>query len=135
MAIRTCSNHFLRGMCRLAGRPKTGWYQIDSRELGVQMTDKACSICSRPFIDDHVIPINGSEEQVEHLRQELASRHLLLGDKKGSKKRKLREKEAALEILSAEVLRDKEAGLEILSTEVPANDSLAVAGGFGSPVV
>ena len=57
------------------------------RANSVQMTEQACGICSRPFNDEFIVPVNGSEERVAELRAKLASQKKELRAKKGTKRK------------------------------------------------
>ena len=74
----------------------------------MQMSEQACSICSRPFNEDCVVPIHGTPHQVEALKARLKARKEAAKAKKG-RKRKL-------------------AALSSLGDSPPAIEAVAAAG-------
>ena len=57
----------------------------------VQMQDMVCGLCGKPFLQEDVVPLIGTAEQVQGLRQQLDRRRAEKASKAGSKgkKRKL----------------------------------------------
>ena len=57
----------------------------------VQMQDMACGLCGKPFSQEDSVPLIGTPEQVQALRQQLDRRRAKKASKEGSraKKRKL----------------------------------------------
>ena len=57
----------------------------------VQMQDMVCGLCGTPFLQDDVVPLIGTAEQVQDLRQQLEQRRAKKASKAASKgkKRKL----------------------------------------------
>lgn len=52
-----------------------------------QMTEQACSICSRPFSEECVVPIHGTPDQIEGLRSRLQARREALKGRMGRKRK------------------------------------------------
>ena len=50
----------------------------------LQMSEEACGLCGRPFNEDFVIPINGSEDQQHELTAKLTLRKTLDKRKRAS---------------------------------------------------
>ena len=57
----------------------------------VQMQDMACGLCGKPFSQEDIVPLIGTAEQVQDLRQQLDRRRAKKASKEGlkGKKRKL----------------------------------------------
>ena len=58
------------------------------------MQDMACGLCGKQFMQEDVVPLNGTAEQVQDLRQQLDCRRASKGGSK-AKKRRLNTADAA----------------------------------------
>ena len=77
----------------------------------LQMTEQICSVCSRPFSDDSIVPINGTPEQVKELQSRIVERQELARQKK-----LLKQRAAAIEGKSGTSLSRKLLVSSVLST-------------------
>ena len=56
--------------------------------LVLQMQDMACGLCGKPFLQEDVVPLIGTAEQIQDLRQQLDRRRAKKASKEGSKSKK-----------------------------------------------
>jgi len=54
----------------------------------LQMLDLGCGLCGKPFLQEDVVPLNGTAEQIQDLRKQLDSRRAKKAPKESSKAKK-----------------------------------------------
>ena len=52
------------------------------------MQDMACGLCGKPFLQEDVVPLIGTAQQIQDLRQQLDRRRAKKASKDGSKGKK-----------------------------------------------
>ena len=54
----------------------------------LQMQDMACGLCGKPFLQEDMVPLIGTAEQIRDLKQQLDRSRAKTASKEGSKSKK-----------------------------------------------